>query len=93
MSEEMELVFEKLSHYFESRKFADLRMTLLDMEPADIALFMEENLGDKEQIVFFRLLPKELASDVFIEIDTDTQEVLIKHLPTKNLKPLSTTCF
>ena len=93
MSEEMELVFEKLSHYFESRKFADLRMTLLDMEPADIALFMEENLGDKEQIIFFRLLPKELASDVFIEIDTDTQEVLIKHFTDKELKAVIDDMF
>jgi len=93
MSEEMELVFEKLSHYFESRKFADLRMTLLDMEPADIALFMEENLGDKEQIVFFRLLPKELASDVFIEIDTDTQEVLIKHFTDRELKAVIDDMF
>ena len=41
--------------------------------------FLENNLDEKEQIVFFRLLPKELASDVFIEIDTDTQEDLIKH--------------
>ena len=43
MSEEMEMIFENLTTFFESRKFADLRMTLLDMEPADIALYMEEN--------------------------------------------------
>ena len=76
MSEEMEMLYEKLTHCFETRKFADLRMTLLDMEPADIAQFMENNLEEKEQIMFFRLLPKELASDVFIETETDKPQIL-----------------
>ena len=86
MTEEMEMLYEKLAFCFENRKFADLRIALLDMEPADIALFMEDNLEDKEQLVFFRLLPKELASDVFVEIDSDTQELLIKAFSDTELK-------
>ncbi len=93
MTEEMINVYESLTHFFETRKFADLRMTLLDMEPADIALFIDDNLGEKEQIVFFRLLPKELASDVFIEIDTDTQEELIRHFTDKELKAVIDDMF
>ncbi len=93
MTEEMVVIYEKLTHFFETRKFADLRMTLLDMEPADIALFIDDNLGDKEQIVFFRLLPKELASDVFIEIDSDTQEELIRHFTDKELKAVIDDMF
>ena len=53
---EEENVFEKLLELFTKRRFADLRMTLLDMEAADIAAFIEEELDEKEQIVFFRLL-------------------------------------
>lgn len=93
MSDEMEILYEKLTHYFEERKFADLRMTLLDMEPADIAIYMENNLEEKEQIMFFRLLPKELASDVFIETDTDTQEALIKAFTDKELKAVIDDMF
>ncbi len=93
MSEEMEMLYEKLAHCFETRKFADLRMTLLDMEPADIAQFMENNLEEKEQIMFFRLLPKELASDVFIETETDTQEALIKTFTDKELKAVIDDMF
>ena len=78
MTEEMEVLFERLSALYEDRKFTELRTALLDMEPTDIAAFMEETLSDKDQIRFFRLLPKELASDVFVEIDSDTQEHLIK---------------
>ena len=93
MTEELQAVFEKLSFCFETRKFADLRIILLDMEPADIASFMEDNLDEKEQLMFFRLLPKELASDVFVEIDTDTQEALIKACTDKELKEVIDDMF
>lgn len=86
MTEEMQKIYEALTAAFEGRKFADLRIKLLDMEPADIANYMEEELDEKEQLMFFRLLPKELASDVFIEIDSDTQEELIKAFTDKELK-------
>jgi len=93
MTEKLTALYEKLTFCFETRKFADLRITLLDMEPLDIAQFLENNLDEKEQIVFFRLLPKELASDVFIEIDTDTQEDLIKHFTDKELKAVVDDMF
>lgn len=93
MTEEMELLHEKLSYCFDNRKFTDLRMTLLDMEPADIASFMNDRLEEKDQIRFFRLLPKELASDVFIEIETDTQESLIKAFTDKELKEVIDDMF
>ena len=93
MTEEMEMLYEKLSYCFENRKFADLRILLLDMEPADIALFMEERLDEKEQLMFFRLLPKELASDVFIETGSDTQEKLIKAFTDKELKAVIDDMF
>lgn len=93
MDEEIVEVFEQLSSLFENRKFTDLRTLLLDMEPADIALFMEDELSETEQIVFFRLLPKELASDVFIETDSDTQEALIKAFTDKELKAVVDDMF
>lgn len=93
MTEELQVVYEKLSFCFETRKFADLRIILLDMEPADIAKFMEDNLEEKEQLMFFRLLPKELASDVFVELDTDMQEFLIKKFTDKELKEVIDDMF
>ena len=93
MNEELEIYYEKLEDYFKNRKFADLRMTMLDMEPFDIARFIEDNLDEKDQLVFFRLLPKELASDVFVEIDSDTQERLIKAFTDKELKAVIDDMF
>lgn len=85
--------FNLIMEFFKSRRFADLRMTLLDMEPIDIADFMEENLNETEVLMFFRLLPKELASDVFVETDSDTQEELIKKFTDKELKAVIDDMF
>ena len=85
--------FDELYDFFKSRKFADLRIRLLDMEPVDIADFMEERLDETDQLLFFRLLPKELASDVFVEIDSDTQEELIKKFTDKELKAVIDDMF
>ena len=63
------------------------------MEPVDIADFMEERLDETDQLLFFRLLPKELASDVFVEIDSDTQEELIKKFTDKELKAVIDDMF
>ena len=93
MTEEMERRYEHLDFCFKNRKFADLRMLLLDMEPADIAVFMENFLEEKEMILFFRMLPKELASDVFVEFDSDTQEYLIKAFTDKELKAVIDDMF
>lgn len=93
MTEEMEIMYEKIDSDFRNRRFADLRITLLDMEPFDIASYMDDNLDEKDQIVFFRLLPKELASDVFVEIDSDTQEELIKRFTDKELKAVIDDMF
>ena len=65
MFTEPQETFDKLYDCFAARKFADLRMLLLDMEPVDIADFMEERLDETNMLMFFRLLPKELASDAF----------------------------
>ena len=93
MDENMIIVYDKISEFYAERKFADLRIALLDLEPADIAYFMEDKLDDKNQIVFFRLLPKDIASDVFVEIDSDTQEALIKAFTDTELKAVLNDMF
>lgn len=93
MTEELETTYEKLLYFFEQRKFADLRMIVLDMQPIDIARFIEDNIDKEHQTLFFRLLPKELASDVFVEFFTDTQEDLIKEFTDKELKAVIDDMF
>ena len=92
MQENLNELFEKLQNFYSLRKFADLRILLLDMEPADIASFLEE-LKENDRVLFFRLLPKQLASDVFVEISSDTQEDLIKIFSDKELKEIINDMF
>jgi magnesium transporter len=63
------------------KKFNTLRDILVTMRPADIAILFE-NI----QPALFRLLPKELAAETFVEMDTDVQEQLIHGFSDAELK-------
>lgn len=61
----------------ENKKFSNLKPILSEMKPIDIAEIINE-IDEEKVAVIFRLLPKTLASDVFIEMDNDTQKIIIK---------------
>ena len=46
------------------------------MNPADIAAVFDELAREQRLPLLFRLLPKELAAETFVEMDTDAQELL-----------------
>ena len=73
---------EKLLH---DGKYAVVREQLVDMEPADIALLLSEFPEDRLPILF-RLLPKELAAETFVEMDNDQQELLIQSFSDSELQ-------
>src|SRR5881296_1629908 len=61
----------------EARNFAALRELFREWPPADVAeviLDMEEH----EQVIIFRILPHDLAADVFEYLDVDAQQHLLK---------------
>ena len=67
------------------KKFPELIQALKDMEPADIALMLDE-LPEEHLALVFRMLPKELAAEVFVEMDGDDQELLIRSFSDRELK-------
>jgi len=69
----------------ERKQYAQLKGLLLPMESADIALLMDELPGTSIPILF-RLLPKELAAEVFVELEPEHQEQLIKGFTNAELK-------
>lgn len=83
-NERAELV-EKIEDLIVRKRYAELRGLLLPMEAADIALIMED-LGPERMPLVFRLLPKELAAEVFVELDSDEQELLIQGFSNTELK-------
>lgn len=55
------------------------------MNPADIAAIFEE-LSSSSIPLIFRLLPKELAAETFVEMEADSQELLIRGFSDNELK-------
>ncbi len=76
----------------EDKKYATLRDILITMMPYDIAAVFEE-LQDEKTPILFRLLPKELAAETFVEMDDETQEFLIHGFSDSELKEVVDELF
>ena len=66
-----------LLELLERRDLHALRAALLEENEVDIAEFLEELPQDKI-VVVFRALPKEMAAEVFSNLEADTQQVIIQ---------------
>ncbi len=76
----------------EEKKFTKLRQLLVEMEPADIALILEE-AEEKDLPVVFRILPKVLAAEVFSYFEPEMQQFLIEKLSDTELKQVFDELF
>ena len=86
MAERFEIVEKALTKMLEEKKYAALRDLLTSMNPSDIAaLFM--GLEEEKQLpLLFRLLPKEMAAETFVEMEPEEQELLIRSFSDNELK-------
>jgi len=69
-------LIEELNGLLEEHKFAKLHEIIAETNEMDVAVFMEQ-LTPLQQITCFRTLPKDQASDVFAELEPDTQQNII----------------
>lgn len=92
MEMEMEDIIEVVQELLSKHSFAKLRSTVIDMNPADIGSIMEE-LPTDDLILFFRLLPKELAAEAFVEVDGDIQEDLIRAFSGREISEVMDKLF
>lgn len=76
MLEEKEPI-ELIKQYLEEKKYSKVRETLLAENAIDIAALFTE-IDPEKLLLVFRLLPKELAAEVFVEMDSDMQMHLIR---------------
>ena len=84
LEEQREELLEKIEEYLERKQYAELRDLLLPLEAADIAALFHDM--DERVPILFRLLPKELAAEVFVELESDEQELLISGFSNTELK-------
>ncbi len=71
--------FEELCELLETRQYTRLRQFLSDLNDADIAVLMEE-LTEENLLKVYRILPKDLAADVFSYLEVESQQTIISSL-------------
>ena len=92
MAERFEILEKTLIQMLEDKKYATLRDILVTMNPSDIAgIFLD--LEEKQIPPLYRLLPKELAADTFVEMEPDAQELLIRGFSDNELKEVIDEMF
>lgn len=74
------------------KKYTKLRSLLSKMNPADIGPIFEE-IPQKELPIVFRILPKELAAEVFVEMETDAQQLLIESFRDSEIREVFDELF
>jgi len=87
MAERYEIVEKALLKMLEEKKYAALRDILLVMNPSDIAALFD-GLEEARIPLLFRLLPKEIAAETFVEMEVEAQELLIRSFSDNELKEI-----
>ena len=85
MSERNVTLEKTIAALTEQKKYPALRDILVTMNPTDIAI-MFDDLEEHTLPLLFRLLPKDIASETFVEMDPDSQELLIRGFSDSELK-------
>lgn len=83
---------DKVLELLNLRKFSELKVLLSEENPADIVAYLE-NIPQNELILVFRILPKELAAETFVEMDSDMQMLLISAFSDKELRDVLSELF
>ena len=83
---------ETIKVLLDEKKYSTLRDILTTMKPFDIAAVFEE-LQDEKTPILFRILPKELAAETFVEMNEETQEFLIHGFSDNELKEVVDELF
>lgn len=70
---------EELRELLENKQYTGLRQFLSELNEADIAVLMEE-LEEESLLKVYRILPKDLAADVFSYLEVENQQMIISSL-------------
>lgn len=76
--------FKKIIELIRLNRFIEARNLLLEENPVDIALLMEE-LDKSTMLILFRILPKDLAYDVFSYMTTESVHYIIEAITDDEL--------
>ena len=83
---------EELVRLLRSRSFATLKPLLCEMNAVDVA-HVFDSLDEVEMLLLFRLLPKDLAAETFVELERDRQKTIIDWLNNVELRAVMDELF
>ncbi|MCH5269257.1 MAG: magnesium transporter [Lachnospiraceae bacterium] len=83
MEENMADIKEEIKDLLSTRQYTTLRQKLAEMNEADVAGLLEE-LEEEEMLKIFRILPKDLAADVFSYLEVEHQQLIITSMSEKD---------
>lgn len=75
----------KIEELLEAKELKKLKEIFVHENPVDIAEALD-GFSEKEISISFRLLSKESAAEVFVAMDSDTQEMLIRSFNDRELR-------
>ena len=73
---------EDIRELLETKQYTSLRQKIAEMNTADVAAILEE-LEEEQLLKIFRILPKNMAADVFSYLEVDNQQLIITSLSDK----------
>ena len=89
---ELTELVDKASELLQEKNFRAIKGLLENEMPQDVALLLEE-VPDKDMPIVFRLLSKELAADTFVEMSSESQEMLLNIFSDNELKAIFDEMF
>jgi len=83
---------EIILNLLEEKKYNQIKTLLIESNEFDIAEILNE-LEEENLLTLFRLLPKDLSAEVFSEIDSDMQSLIINSINDFEIKTLIEKLF
>lgn len=80
---ELEEKVEELRELLNTKQYTRLRQILMELNVADIAAIMEE-MEETQMLKIFRILPKNLAAEVFSYMEVENQQFIITSLSERD---------
>ena len=83
---------EELLELVKKRQFRQLKEILIELNEVDVAAFIEE-LDSEKTVVVFRMLPKDMATDVFSCLTVEKQQHIINSITDNELRGIIDDLF
>ena len=89
----MKDILEVIAELLEQKKYMAVKDIISEANAADIAAFFDDFKEQSEFLILFRLLPKDLAAEVFAFMNPDMQEHLISAFSDNELREMLANAF